>query len=79
MIENLLQLKNKILIFNDDVIKFLIIHIYLNTSLKFINKNYQKVDKEYAEMYEFFLKVLIQLFFKYFEFISDYKIQKIVF
>ena len=40
MIEDLLQLRNEVLILNDDVVKFLIIHIYLNTSPKFVNKNH---------------------------------------
>ena len=73
-IENLLQLKNKILIFNDNVVKFLIIHTYLNISLKFVNKDHWEADEECAETYKFFLKILIQSLFEHFKFISDYKI-----
>ena len=40
MIENFLQLKNKISIFNNNVIKFSVIHIYLNIFFKFANKDY---------------------------------------
>ena len=40
IIKNLLQLRNKISVFNDNVIKFLIIHIYLNIFLRFIYKNH---------------------------------------
>ena len=39
-IKNLLQLKNRISVFNDDVVKFSVIYIYLNTSLKFVNKDH---------------------------------------
>ena len=58
-IESLLQLKNRVLIFNDDVIKFSVINTYLNISLRFVNKDYWKADEGCAEVYEFFLKVLI--------------------
>ena len=78
-IENLLQLKNKILIFNDDVIKFSVIHTYLNIFFKFTDKDHQRVDEKYVETYKFFLKVLIQPLFKHFELISDYEIQRAVF
>ena len=46
MIEGFLQLKNRILVFNSDVIKFLIIYAYLNTFLKFTDKNYWEVDEK---------------------------------
>ena len=39
-IKSLLQLKNKISIFNDDVVKFSVIYTYLNTSPKFMKKNH---------------------------------------
>ena len=78
MIEGLLQLKNRVLILNNNVIKFSIIYIYLNTFFRFINKDHWETDEECAEMYEFFLKILIQPFLKHFEFINDYEIQKAV-
>ena len=59
MIKDFLQLKNKISVFDDDVIKFLIIYTYLNTFFRFANKDHQKTDKKCAEMYKFFLKILI--------------------
>ena len=74
MIENLLQLKNKVLIFDDDVVKFSVIHIYSNTFLKFTDKDHWRTDEKCAEVYEFFLKVLIQSLFKHFKLISDHKI-----
>ena len=77
-IESFLQLRNRISVFDDDVVKFLIIHIYLNISLRFADKNYWKVDEKCAEMYEFFLKILIQSLFEHFEFISDHRIQRAV-
>ena len=77
-IESFLQLKNEILIFNDDVVKFSVIHTYSNTSPKFTNKDYQEADEECAEVYKFFLKVLIQSLFEHFELISGYRIQKTV-
>ena len=73
-IEGLLQLKNEILIFDDDVVKFSIIHTYLNTSPKFMNKDYWGADEGCAETYEFFLKIFIQSFFKHFKLISDHEI-----
>ena len=79
MIESLLQLKDKIIIFSNNVIKFSVIHIYLNIFFKFADKNHWKVNKKCAEMYKSFLKIFIQLLFKYFKFINDYKIQKAVF
>ena len=78
MIENLLQLKNEISVFNDDVVKFSIIHIYLNTSFRFADKDHWGAGEECAEAYEFFLKVLIQPLLKHFKLISDYKIQRIM-
>ena len=78
IIEGLLQLRNEILIFDDDVIKFSVIHTYLNISLKFVNKDHQRADEECAEAYEFFLKVLIQSFLEHFKLISDHKIQRAV-
>ena len=40
MIEGLLQLGNQILVLDDDVIKFLVIHTYLNTSPRFTDKDH---------------------------------------
>ena len=74
MIENLLQLKDRIVIFNNDVVKFSVIYTYLNIFSKFADKNHWETSEECAEAYEFFLKVLIQSFLKHFEFISDYRI-----
>ena len=74
MIESLLQLRNEVLIFNNDVVKFLIIHTYLNIFFRFADKNHQKADEECVEVYKFFLKILIQSLLKHFELISDYKI-----
>ena len=79
MIEGLLQLRNKISVFNNDVVKFLIIHTYLNIFPRFINKDHWEADEECAEMYKFFLKVFIQLLFKYFKLINNYEIQRTVF
>ena len=78
IIESLLQLRNKVSVFNNDVVKFSVIHTYLNTSLKFTDKNHWEADEECAEMYKFFLKILIQSLFKHFKLISDYKIKKTV-
>ena len=78
MIESLLQLRNEVSVFNDDVIKFSVIHTYLNISLKFADKDHWEAGEKCAEVYEFFLKVLIQPLFKHFELISDYKIQRAV-
>ena len=78
MIESLLQLRNKIIILDDDIIKFLIIHIYSNISLRFMNKDYQRVDEECAKAYKFFLKVFIQSFLEHFKLINNHKIQKTV-
>ena len=77
-IEGLLQLGNEVSILNDDVIKFSVIHTYLNTFFRFADKDYQKTGEKCAETYEFFLKVLIQSLFKHFKFISDYRIQRAV-
>ena len=74
IIESLLQSENKISVFNDDIVKFLIIYTYLNTFFRFTDINHWKADEKCAEVYEFFLKVLIQSFFKHFELISDYEI-----
>ena len=59
MIEGFLQLENRILNFNNDIVQFLIIYIYLNTFFKFADKDYQRDNKKYAEIYEFFLKIFI--------------------
>ena len=40
MIENLLQLRNKVSVFDNDVIKFSVIYTYLNTFSKFTDKDY---------------------------------------
>ena len=40
MIESLLQLRNRVSVFNGDIIKFLIIHTYLNTSPRFSDKDH---------------------------------------
>ena len=69
-----MQLKNKVSVFNNDVVKFSVIHTYLNISLKFINKDHWGTDEECAEIYESFLKILIQSLLKHFKFINDYKI-----
>ena len=58
-IESLLQSRNRVLIFNSDVVKFLVIHTYLNISPRFADKDYWEADEECAEVYEFFLKILI--------------------
>ena len=73
-IEGLLQLRNWVSVFNDNVVKFSVIHIYLNIFFKFANKDYQRVDEECAEAYEFFLKVFIQSFLEHFKLISGYEI-----
>ena len=78
MIEGLLQLRNWISVFDDDVIKFPVIHIYSNISPRFVNKDHQGAGEECAEVYESFLKVLIQLLFEHFELISGYGIQRAV-
>ena len=78
MIKSFLQLKNKIAVFDDDIVKFLIIHTYLNIFFKFTNKNYWKADEKCAEVYKFFLKVFIQSLFKHFKLISNYEVQKII-
>ena len=78
MIEGLLQLKNEISVFDDDVVKFSIIHTYLNTFLKFANKDHWKADEKCVKIYKSFLKILIQSFFKHFKFINDYKIQRVM-
>ena len=73
-----MQLRNKVSVLNDDVIKFSVIHIYLNTSLKFTDKDYQRANEKCAKVYEFFLKVLIQSLLEHFKLISDHEIQRAV-
>ena len=40
IIKSLLQLENRVLVLDDNVIKFPVIHIYLNTSPRFVNKDH---------------------------------------
>ena len=79
IIEGFLQLRNKISVFDNDVIKFLIIHIHLNISFKFADKDYWEADEECAEVYEIFLKIFIQPLLEHFKLISDHRIQWIMF
>ena len=74
IIEGLLQLRNRVSVFDDDVIKFLIIHTYSNIFSRFTDKDHQRADEECTEVYEFFLKVLIQPLLEHFKLISDHKI-----
>ena len=78
MIEGLLQLGNKVSVFDGDIIKFLVIHTYLNTSPRFVNKDHWGAGGECAGVYEFFLKVLIQPLLEHFELISDHGIQRVM-
>ena len=77
-IESLLQSENRVSVFDNNIIKFSVIHIYLNISLKFANKDYWETDEKYVETYKFFLKVLIQSLLEHFKLISDHKIQRAV-
>ena len=77
-IENLLQLRNEVSVLDNDVVKFSVIHTYLNTSPRFADKDHQRADEECAEAYESFLKILIQPLLEHFKLISDHKIQRAV-